>query len=170
MEPPDGLKIIKVTSGWAMGEYEHCLAMVWKDQPDIEAFQIRTQELLDLSKRHPGKCALVEIVETTSKPPANETRRAGMDVFRKLGSDLSAIGFVVEGSEVRGALTRAIIVGMLFFVKQPQPTKVFKRPSDMVAWVRPLVQNTEPDFETQLMAALEHLRALMHAQAKSASA
>src|SRR5205814_768473 len=97
-----------------------------------------------------------------------ETRRVAMDVFRKLGSDLSAIGFVIEGNEMRMAVVRAVITGMLFFVKQPQPSRVFKRLEDMIEWVRPRIHPEDPSFDAGLTAAFEHLRQLLHAHGAAA--
>jgi hypothetical protein len=81
-----------------------------------------------------------------------------MEVFKTLGRDLSGVGFVLEGNQVRTALNRAILTGMMFFVKQLQPTKVFKTAESMAAWIRPLVHADDPRFEADLTTALEHLR------------
>ena len=162
-EAPSDLRVLEVTKNWAIGEYGRCLAVVWSGQPDPHAMQRRADHLVDLCKRHPGHCALVEVVEPTSKPPDDNTRRVAMEVFRKLGNDLSGIAFVVEGNEVRTTLTRAIITGMLFFVRQPQPSKVFKRIPDLAAWVRGRIHAEDSEFNTKLAAAFEHLRGLMHA-------
>ena len=166
---PVGLRVIEVTPKWAMGEFEQCITMIWSGQPDHAAMQRRAEELLDLAKRFPGKCALVEVVESTAKPPNQDTRRVAMEVFRKLGNDLSAIAFVLEGNEMRTALIRAVITGMLFFVKQPQPSRVFKRLDELLEWLRPRLQPSRTGFDADLAAAFEHLRALMHARGAAAS-
>lgn len=154
--PP--VRIIEVTNKWAMGEFCQCIGAVWRGQPTSEALKLRASELVDLAHKYPGACALLEVVEPTSKPPTDETRRVAMDVFRKLGNDLAGIGFVIEGNEVRSTLTRAIITGMLFFVKQPQPTKLFRRTTDMVGWVRQRMHVEDHDLEQKLIAGLEYLR------------
>jgi hypothetical protein len=166
---PSGLRVIEVTDKWALGEFERCVVVVWSGQPDDETMSRRAIEIQDLVKRHPGHCALLEIVEPTAKPPSQETRRVAMEVFRKIGNDLSAIGFVLEGGEMRSALIRAVITGMLFFVKQPQPSKVFKRLEDMLDWVRPHLKPDRETFDTDIRAAFEHLRGLMHAHGPTAS-
>jgi hypothetical protein len=160
---PDGLRVIEVTERWAMGEFERCVAIVWCGQPDVHALTRRGEELVELTKKFPGNCALVEVVESTAKPPSQEARRVAMEVFRKLGSDLSAIGFVLEGNEMRSAMIRAVITGMLFFLKQPQPSKVFKQLGPMIEWLKPRISATE-DFGPRLTAVLDHLRQLMHAR------
>ncbi len=156
------LRVIEVTSGWAMGEVNNCLAVVWADQPDGEMMRRRATALEDLCRRHPGSSALVEIVESTSKPPSDATRKIAMEVFRQLANDLSAIAFVVEGSEVRTAITRAVITGMLFFVRQMQPSRVFKRPADMMEWVGHRIRRTDTGFGPTVISSLEELRTLLH--------
>ena len=157
----DGLRVVHVTDGWAMGEISGCFAVVWRHQPTHEAFRMRNEQLQALTSRLPRKCALVEVVESTSKAPSDEVRRTAMQVFKQLGDQLSAIGFVLEGSEARSTLNRAILTGMTFFVRQLQPTKVFKRTVDVAEWTAARVQAGDPKFATELVTSLEQLRALI---------
>jgi len=153
-----GVRLIDVTDRWAMGEFARCLVVVWRGETTPDAFRKRNAELQDLSRRHRGKCALVEVVETTSPPPSDDTRRVAMEVFKELGADLAGIGFVIEGNQMKSALNRAILTGMTFFVKRLQPTKVFKHSAELARWVRPRVQDEEPGFEARLEAAIEFVR------------
>jgi hypothetical protein len=66
---------------------------------------------------------------------------------------------VLEGDQMKSALNRAILTTMMFFVKQLQPTKIFKHAADAARWVKPLVQASDARFETELTAAVEELRA-----------
>ncbi len=166
---PAGLTVHFVNEVCAMGEVDRCLAVVYRGQPSPEDFRTRNGHLVELAKRSPGKCALVELVEANAKPPSQETRRVAMEVFKQLGGDLSAIGFVLEGSEVRAALIRAALTGMMFFVKQLQPTKVFKQVGDMAAWVGPRMHVDDPNFAAELAKAFEHLRQLVHSNGTAAT-
>lgn len=156
--PVQGLRVIEVTTGWAMGEFDRCLAVVWRQQPTPDAFRTRNAALVELAKQHAHRLALVEIVEETSKPPSDETRRVAMEVFKTLGSDLTSIAMTLEGNQVRSALNRAILTSMMFFVKQLQPTKIFKHPAEAARWIKPYLQSNEAAFESNLVAALEELR------------
>ncbi len=146
---------------WALGEVESCIAVVWRGQPTPETFRQRNDELVALCKLHPGKTALLEIIEPGSKAPSDETRRVAMEVFKGVGHDLSCVGFVLEGAEIKATLNRAILTGMMFFVKQLQPTKVFKAPVAMTEWVAQRVDPTRKDLAPRLAAGLEHLRGLI---------
>jgi hypothetical protein len=153
------LRVLEVAAGWAMGEFDGCLAVVWRSQPTGAAFQKRNEILQELVQQRPKRCCLIEVVEETSKPPADDDRRTAMQVFKQLGGDLAAIAFVLEGNQMKSALNRAILTTMTFFVKQLQPTKIFKHPADAARWAKQLVPDAPAAFETELAAALEELRA-----------
>ena len=158
IEPPEGLRIIEIGPVCSLGEQERCLFVVWRLQPTRAMFDLRHRVLSELATRHEGQCAYVEVIEATSKPPTDELRKVAVEVFRKLGRDVSCVGFVMEGSELRVALVRAILTGMTFLVPQMQPSKVFKRIGDAASWVRPQIGATEPEFEARFAAAFDYLR------------
>lgn len=160
---PSALNVLAATEKWAIGEYERCLLMIWSAQPDADAMYRRAEYLRDLCRKFPGRCALVEVVEPTSRPPDDDTRKIAMSVFRELGADLSAMCFALEGGEMKAVLARAVITGMLFFLGQPQPSKVFKQVSDMAEWVRARIAPDDPDFNANLAVAFEQLRKTMRA-------
>ena len=60
-----------------------------------------------------------------------------MEVFRKLGVNLSCVAAVVHGTEIRMVLVRAILTGMAFLVPQFQPARVFKEIEAAAKWMRP---------------------------------
>ncbi len=159
------LRVLEIAPAWAMGELDPCLVVVWRGETTPEAFRLRNNHLEDLAARARGKCALIEVIEPSSKAPSQDTRRVAMEVFKKLGSDLSAVGMVIEGSEVRSTLARAVVTGMMFFVRQLQPTKVFKETKELVGWVQPRLQGLPADYQARLDGALDELRQRMQALA-----
>lgn len=154
---PEGLRIIEVSPVCAMGEFERCLLTVWRLQPTIDAFNMRHAALTELAARNPGKCAYVELIEPESKPPTDEMRKVAVEAFRKLGSDLSCVGFVLDGTQLRSALVRAILTGMTFLIPQMQPSKVFKRLGDAAEWIRPRI-GQDAGFNPRLLGAFDYLR------------
>lgn len=151
------LRVIEASERWALGELDRCVLVVWRLQPDEATMRARAAALRELCAKYEGRCALVELVEPTSKPPNEATRRVAMEVFRDLGTRLSLITFTLEGDQIRTAVVRAIITAMLFFVKQPQPTKVCKTIAEAASWVRTRVDDS-PDLEQQLTRGLDDLR------------
>jgi hypothetical protein len=153
-----GLRVLESSERWALGELDRCILVVWRLQPDEPTMRRRAEALRELCARSPAACALVEIVEVSSRPPAELTRRVAMDVFRDLGPKLSLISFTLEGDQLRATVARAIITAMLFFVKQPQPAKVFREIPQMLAWVQRILATDDHDFVSSTRLALETLR------------
>jgi hypothetical protein len=153
----DDVTVIDAAPGYALGEFEHCLLVVWRLQPTAEAFQQRNRRLLDLAGRHPRACAYFEIIEPSSRPPPGELRPLGVEVFSQLGDRLSCIAITVEGSALWSALVRAILTGMTFLTPQFQPYKVFKRLSDAAPWVEPRI-GAGSGFFDRLSPAYETVR------------
>jgi len=152
-----GLRVIEATDRWAIGELGPCILVVWRLQPNEETMRARAAALLELCAKYEGNCGLVEVVEPTSKPPSEATRRVAMEVFRDLGTRLSLITFTLEGDQLRTTVVRAIITTMLFFVKQPQQTKVTKTFSEATSWVRSRLGGP-PELEQELARGVEELR------------
>lgn len=158
IEPPSGLRVIEIDPVCSLGEQDRCLFVVWRQQPTRLMFDLRHRVLAELATRHSGQCGYCELIEPTSKPPTDELRKVAVEVFRRLGRDLSCVGFVMEGNELRTALVRTILTGMTFLVPQMQPSKVFKRLTDAAGWIRPQLGSIEPGFEARFAAAFDHLR------------
>jgi hypothetical protein len=156
--PPPGLRVIESNEVFAIAEFERCMLTIWRRQPTRETFAKRDKEVTEFVAKYPGRCGYVELIEPGSKPPPNELRKAGVEVFRQLGKDLSCIAFVVDGAELRSAMVRAILATMSFFVPATQPSKIFKRFGDMAEWVRPRIAEEDASFSLRLTAAFEHLR------------
>lgn len=152
----DGVRIIEANDVCTVGEFERCLVIVWRAQPTAAMFESRARALQDLVTRFSGRCGYIELIEPTSRPPPGNLRKTAVEVFPKLGNKLSCIGVLIEGTQVRSALVRAIQTAMTFLVPQIQPYKVFKRRADLAEWARAQIA-AEPDFATRLSPALDLL-------------
>ncbi|MEO8846980.1 MAG: hypothetical protein ABI591_28830 [Kofleriaceae bacterium] len=141
-----------------MGVIDHCLLVIWRTQPTPDAFRFRNTALAAVVAKYPTRAALVEVVEANSTPPQDDARRVAMSVYKDLGDDLTAIAMLIEGSYIRSTLVRAILTTMMFFVKQLQPTKVFRSVSDTAEWIGPAVR-AGSGFEQRLNRAITELRA-----------
>jgi hypothetical protein len=157
-EIPRGLRVIEISSVCAIGAINGCIANVWAGQPTIESYGVRNRALLEIARQHPGHAALIEIIEESSRPPDDAARKVAMQVFPELGTDLGAIGFVMEGGSWRIALARAVIRSMSLLIPSIQPTKIFKHPTAMLAWVAQQLKDTPEDFTSSTLEAFEYLR------------
>jgi len=155
---PQGLHVIDSNEVFAIAEFDRCMLTIWRLQPTRETFGKRDKEVAEFVAKYPGRCGYVELIEPGSKPPPNDLRKAGVEVFRQLGKDLSCIAFVVDGAELRSAMVRAILATMSFFVPATQPSKIFKRLGDMAEWVRQRIGEEDATFSARLAAAFEYLR------------
>jgi hypothetical protein len=141
----------------ALGEIDRCIICIWHLQPTQQTFDLRNRELMALAARHPAKCGYVDVIEPASKAPPEQLRRLAVQVFRDLGKDLTCIAFLVDGSELRSALTRSVLTTLTFLLPQVQPSKVFKKPADVAEWIRTRIGH-EQDFNPRLVSALAFLR------------
>jgi hypothetical protein len=158
MTPKPDVSIIEVNDVYVLGETERCVLVVWRRQPTKAAFQRRNEAVADLAQRFPARCAYLELIEPTSRPPPSSLRQVSVEVFPKLGATLSCVGVVIEGSQVRSALVRAILTSMTFLIPQFQPYKVFKRRTEMAEWAGPRI-GAEAGFTERLRDAFDLLRA-----------
>jgi hypothetical protein len=155
---PDFLRVVEIKPGYALGEVDQVLVMVWREQPTDAAFELRRRELVELVRRHPGHCAYLEVIESGSKPPNDELRKKAVEVFRGAGKDLCCVGFTMDGPELRTALVRAILTGMTFLVSQMQPSRVFKSVIEMARWTQTRMGVAEPAFPGRIQASFDYLR------------
>jgi hypothetical protein len=154
---PEGLRVIHSSEVCAIGEFERCMMSVWHLQPTYETFDLRNRELKQVAARHPGKCGYVDVIEPGSKAPPDQLRKLAVQVFRDVGKDLACIAFVVDESGLQSALKRSVLTTLTFLLPQVQPSKVFKKPSDMAEWMRSRIGH-EPEFNARLVSALDSLR------------
>lgn len=156
------LTVIETNGELAIGIYGRCLLVVWRAQPTDATMGRRNVILREICAKFPGNCALVEVIEPSSKPPNESTRKVAMDTIRDLGPKLTAIAFALEGDQIRVALNRTILTTMLFFLKQPQPTKAFRTIREALTWTAARISEGA-DFVTGAEASLESLRDLIGA-------
>jgi hypothetical protein len=154
---PEGLRIIHSSDVCAMGEFERCVICIWHLQPTQDTFDLRNRELQQVAARYPGRCGYVDVIEPASKAPPDPLRKLAVQVFRELGKELACIAFLVDGSELRSALTRSVLTTLTFLLPQVQPSKVFKTAFDVAVWMRPRVGH-EQEFDARFVTALDFLR------------
>lgn len=150
---------VRVLPEVTYGELDNCLLTVWHERPTVPSVTEVLVDLRALCARCPDGAGVVQIVEPASKSPDEHVMKASAEGLRQVGPNLKALGFVFEGDQFRVAVNRAVLTTLMFFLKQPYPTKVVRAPREALGFVSTRVAVRE-DFVPDAVLALEHLRGL----------
>src|SRR5262245_1952474 len=159
-EPPrsvDGVVIYAAESHWALGEVGPLLIVVWRGKVTEPAMLLVNERIWDITQRRPGNCAFVTIVERTSPPPTAPLRKLAVTGFSRPGKALTCKIAVVEGNELKAALSRAVLTGMALLRPQDQPTKFAKDTEEASLWVKAQLGDTG-DLDKEIVRAVEVVR------------
>lgn len=155
----DGVEIHLADNEWAMGELAPCLIVVWRGAVTEERTSRINERLWDLTQRHSGKCAYINVIERNSPPPSPAVRKLAMQGMNRPGNALSCMVAAIEGNELRSAFVRAILTGMALLRPQQQPTKFFKNTAELARWVTALLASRGADVgEAEIVRAAEVIR------------
>jgi hypothetical protein len=160
VEPPravDGVVIHAAHTYWALGEIGPLLIVVWRGQPTEPALLEVNERIWDITQRRSGNCAFITIIERNSPAPPAPLRKLAMTGLTRPGSALSCKVAVIEGNELRNALTRAVLTGMVLLRPQVQPTKFFKNTQEMSLWVKAQLPQAN-ELDREIVRAVEVVR------------
>jgi hypothetical protein len=144
----EGVVIHAAHKDWALGETGPLMVVVWRGQPTEQALLHVNERIWEITQRRPGDCAFITIIERNSPAPSAPLRKLAMEGLTRPGKALSCKVAVIEGHELRNALTRAVLTGMALLRPQDQPTKFFKNTQEMASWVKnQLPASGEPEQE-----------------------
>jgi hypothetical protein len=94
------------------------------------------RELLErLGKEYPAGLGCLTVIPPDAKPPSEEARKAlnaNLEVAR-----LRCICWLVEGSGFQGAMVRAVLTGLRFFVRAQYPRQIVTSLEEAMAWMFP---------------------------------
>src|SRR5687767_8275401 len=159
-QPPrtvDGVVIHAAQKHWALGESGPLLIVVWRGSVTEEALRVVNDRLWDITQRQPGKCSFVTIIERNSPAPSAPLRKIAMEGISRLGKSLNNKVVVIEGNELRNALTRAVLTGMVLLRPETQPTKFFKDTRQMSGWLKGQLADV-PNLDQEVVRAVEVIR------------
>jgi hypothetical protein len=153
----EGVTIHAAHEGWALGELGQILIVVWRGQPTEPALVLVNDRVWDLTQRRPSDCAFITIIERNSPAPPAPLRKLAMTGLTRPGKALSCKVAVIEGHELRNALTRAVLTGMVMLRPQAQPTKFFKDTHEMSLWIKGQLRDAN-DLDHEIVRAVEVVR------------
>jgi len=158
----DGIVLYAAQKHWAMGELGPCLMVVWRGvAAENELLQIN-ERIWDLTQRRPGNCVFINVIEPRSPTPSAAVRKLAMEGLSRPGKALGCKVAVIEGHELRSALARAVLTGMMLLRPQDQPTKFFKDTRGMSQWVKKQLQDPG-ELDEQIVRSIEVIRSQMPA-------
>jgi hypothetical protein len=91
--------------------------------------------LVRLGKEYPAGLGCLTVIPPDAKPPSEEARKAlnaNLEVAR-----LRCICWLVEGSGFQGAMVRAVLTGLRFFVRAQYPRSIVTSLGEAIAWMLP---------------------------------
>jgi hypothetical protein len=91
--------------------------------------------LARLGKEYPAGLGCLTVIPPDAKPPSEEARKAlnaNLEVAR-----LRCICWLVEGSGFQGAMVRAVLTGLRFFVRAQYPRSIVTSLEEAMAWMFP---------------------------------
>ena len=116
---------IERKNGVALGICEDTLVIYYAKAPTLES--IRT---IDSATKHPAVVHLdrvlaLVVIDAVSRAPETEVRSAMHKSIQSQASRTIALAYAILGSGFSNAAARAVVSGMLLFVRPAYPTKVF---------------------------------------------
>ena len=131
-----------------------CVA-VWRSKSVQERFEIQKAALDECVARRPGETAFICVIEPSSEPPDDDVRKASSKMIADHGKNLKCTACVIEGAGFRGAITRSVLSGIVFLVRNPSPVKMFESVGSASRWVQSEMPNV---FLATLADQVEQVR------------
>jgi hypothetical protein len=91
--------------------------------------------LARMGREYPAGLGCLTVIPPDAKPPSDEARKAlneGLEVVR-----LRCICWLVEGTGFQGAMVRAVLTGLRFFVRAQYPRNIVTSLEEAIAWMLP---------------------------------
>jgi len=153
----DGIVILGSGKEWAMGEMGPCLIVVVRGALTEQVVLQINEGIWNITQRLPGQCGYINVIESTSPPPNAGLRKLIMAGLERPGLALACLAAVIEGSEFRLTLVRAILAGMALLRPSKQPSKVFKHTHETSLWVKKQLGGDDA-FAADIVRALDVIR------------
>jgi len=146
------------------GTWGTTLIQIWRGPPSGKLSAEVNRIAGEFITSHPGDVSSLFIVERSSPPPDDETRKNFAAFSRDLSAKMNISIVVAEGGGFRGALVRA--VGVTLTTLLPHSAK-FKFVNDLNVAARLVEPHLRVGDSQTLLAACEELRAKILSPARS---
>ncbi len=93
------------------------------------------QAIAGLATRHPGAIWVVTIIDGSTPPPDEASRKAIRQALAKHQKQIAALAYVIEGRGFASAAIRSVLSLLSLAARYPFPQKVFATAKDAAAWL-----------------------------------
>jgi hypothetical protein len=147
-------------NGIALGVLGEILVLHYGETPTMAAARV-----LDLASNHPamvriGQPRVLIVIEPNARAPEANVRNATQKTLQRYESKTTAIAYAILGEGFAGAAARAVVSGMLLFVKPKYPAKVFATLSAASQWLLSQGPRGLPTERLELRDRLERVKQL----------
>jgi hypothetical protein len=91
--------------------------------------------LARLGKEYPSGLGCLTVIPPDAKPPSEDARKA-LNANLEI-ANLRCICWLVEGSGFQGAMVRAVLTGLRFFVRAQYPRSIVTGLEEAILWMLP---------------------------------
>jgi hypothetical protein len=102
-------------------------------------YDILRDMILRQSAKHTQGLGCLTVIPPDARPPSDEARKALNGNLET--ANLRCICWLVEGSGFQGAMVRAVLTGLRFFVRCSYPRHIVTNLEEGVAWIIPHLEN-----------------------------
>jgi hypothetical protein len=135
LEEAAGFRLLSVEDRLGLAEVGTVCIVVWQGAVTPSRFMRQREALQDVVQRHPGRAALLCVVEPTTPPPEDAMRNASTDLIASLSDRLSCVACVIEGTGFRAAATRNVLSGMSLRLACPPDVMFAATVAEAAPWV-----------------------------------
>jgi hypothetical protein len=132
-------RVLTQGDGLIMAEYGPVCLALWRKKSTRERFERQKTALDEVVRKRPGEVAFVCVIESTSEPPDDDIRRESSQMITRHGAKLKGVACIIEGDGFRAAITRSVLSGIVLFIRNKAPIKMFATVAHASEWVRTLV-------------------------------
>jgi hypothetical protein len=135
LEEADGFRLLSVEDRLGIADVGTVCVVVWQGTVTPSRFKRQRDALQEAAQRHPGRAALLCVVEPTTPPPEDAMRNASIDLIASLSDRLSCVACVIEGTGFRAADTRNVLSGMSLRLACPPEVLFAATVAEAAPWV-----------------------------------
>ncbi|MDP9148775.1 MAG: hypothetical protein M3O36_02360 [Myxococcota bacterium] len=110
-------RVISCADGVALAEINHVCVAIWRGAVTTERFERQRAALSEVVNRKPKESGFLCVIESSSKPPNDELRRASSAMIASHGPRLACVAIVIEGTGFAAALIRGVLSGMVLILR-----------------------------------------------------